>query len=401
MNDFYFTLNLPHPTGQMLRGKGLFDHCEGSQGEQHLLEKWLSSWNKKITSFPAVAVGFVRYDGSFWFGIPNRCQFITYRQYLNSSVEKHLPTDACNTNCRSTPFPKQKLLDPIPCKISSSLDYVQYIHAVKRAQHYINAGDIYQVNICRIISGECHLQPDSLAKRLFRISAAPYFSHIHIHQTDIISASPELFAEIQHNTITTQPIKGTRRRAAEPEVDAQLALELSQCPKELAELIMITDLERNDLGRICTYGSVRVIELAVQKVFPHVRHLVSTITGNLLPGISPVEALFSCLPGGSITGAPKIRAMQIISEIEPVARGLYCGVIGYFDLTQPAARFSIAIRTIELRDGQFRFGVGSGITSDSIPPREWEETNWKAAPLLQALGFQSEAVVSSETGANS
>jgi para-aminobenzoate synthetase component 1 len=283
---------------------------------------------------------------------------------------------------------------------STSLNREQYIRAVQRAQQYIAAGDIYQVNICRIVSGHWHGDADTLARRLYHVSRAPYFCHIHLPDSEILSASPELFIDISDGTITTQPIKGTRRRSQDPRKDAQLARELTTCPKELAELIMITDLERNDLGKICRYGSVRVTELAAQKIFPHVRHLVSTITGRLRAGISRVQALFSCLPGGSITGAPKIRATEIISELEPVPRGLYCGVIGFFDLQNNAARFSIAIRTVELSRGVFRFGVGSGITADSIPAQEWEETHWKSAPLMEALGHQAEASVSAANGSN-
>jgi len=384
----------------MLRGCHLLDCCQGTSGQEQILEDWLKRWRQKKTTNPALAVGFVRYDGTFWFGVSPHCDLTTENHYQNENPQhltiNHKHSSPHHWQAHTAPA-HENHTDP---HISSSLNRAQYIHAVRRAQDYIAAGDIYQVNICRIVSGPSSISADTLARRLLHISRAPYFSHIHLGDTDIISASPELFLEIQDDTITTQPIKGTRRRASEPEIDARLARELSQCPKELAELIMITDLERNDLGKICRYGSVRVTELAAQKVFPHVRHLVSTVTGTLLPGIGPARALFSCLPGGSITGAPKIRATQIISELEPEPRGLYCGVIGFFDLRSHAARFSIAIRTVELSRGVFRYGVGSGITADSIPAQEWEETNWKSAPLNQALGIQAEASVSVPKGSN-
>ena len=401
MNDFHFTLKVPAEPARLLQGSDLLDSCHGPPGGEQKLDHWLNQWSIKKLATPAVAVGFVRYDGSFWFGIPQHTRLITEQEFFRNHFSDLNHRQIKDTDAFRKSFTNRSQTIQSPSAVhSTSLNREQYIRAVQRAQQYIAAGDIYQVNICRIVSGPFSISADTLARRLLHISRAPYFSHIHLSDTDIISASPELFLEIQDDTITTQPIKGTRRRSQDPRKDAQLARELTTCPKELAELIMITDLERNDLGKICRYGSVRVTELAAQKVFPHVRHLVSTVTGTLLPGIGPARALFSCLPGGSITGAPKIRATQIISELEPEPRGLYCGVIGFFDLRAHAARFSIAIRTVELSRGVFRYGVGSGITADSIPAQEWEETNWKSAPLNQALGIRAEASVSVARGSN-
>jgi len=200
----------------------------------------------------------------------------------------------------------------------------------------------------------------------------------------ILSASPELFLRIRGRHVTTRPIKGTRPRDRDPLRDEQLAFELQTDPKELAELIMITDLERNDLGRICDYGSVTVTRLAQLERFPQVFHLVSTVEGLLRPEIDALEAVRACIPGGSITGAPKKRACEIIAEIEPCARGIYTGLIGYFDANGDAT-FSLAIRTMVQEAGSLHFSTGSGITAGSVPAREYEETLHKAVGMRLAL----------------
>jgi anthranilate/para-aminobenzoate synthase component I len=184
--------------------------------------------------------------------------------------------------------------------------------------------------------------------------------------------------------VTTRPIKGTRPRDRDPLRDEQLAFELQTDPKELAELIMITDLERNDLGRICEYGSVTVTRLAQLERFPQVFHLVSTVEGLLRPEVDALEAVRACIPGGSITGAPKKRACEIIAELEPCARGIYTGLIGYFDASGDAT-FSLAIRTMVQEGDGLHFSTGSGITAGSVPALEYEETLHKASGLQLAL----------------
>ena len=200
----------------------------------------------------------------------------------------------------------------------------------------------------------------------------------------MLSASPELFLRIRGRHVTTRPIKGTRPRSRDPIRDEQLAFELQTDPKELAELVMITDLERNDLGQICDYGSVTVTQLMQLERYAQVHHLVSTVEGMLRPGIDALDAVRACIPGGSISGAPKKRACEIIAELEPCARGIYTGLIGYFDDNGDAA-FSIAIRTMVLEGEDLHFSVGSGITAGSTPAREYEETLHKAAGMEQAL----------------
>ena len=263
---------------------------------------------------------------------------------------------------------------------------------VARAQEYIAAGDIYQVNLAQKLSTHFTGNPYRLFEHLLARSPAPGGAFLDFGDTCVLSASPELFLRIRGRHITTRPIKGTRPRSRDPVRDEQLAFELLTDPKELAELVMITDLERNDLGQICEYGSVTVTQLVQLERFAQVFHLVSTIEGMLRPGIDALDAVRACIPGGSISGAPKRRACEIIRELEPCPRGIYTGLIGYFDDNGDAA-FSMAIRTMVLEGENLHFSVGSGITAGSVPAREYEETLHKAAGMEMALeAYQKSAV---------
>jgi anthranilate/para-aminobenzoate synthase component I len=255
---------------------------------------------------------------------------------------------------------------------------------VARAMEYIAAGDVYQVNVAQKFTTPFAGNAYRLFEHLLARSPAPGGAFLDFGDTRILSASPELFLRIRGRHITTRPIKGTRPRDRDPLRDEQLAFELQTDPKELAELIMITDLERNDLGQICEYGSVTVTSLAQLERFPQVFHLVSTVEGHLRPEIDALDAVRACIPGGSISGAPKKRACEIIAELEPCARGIYTGIIGYFEANGDAT-FSLAIRTMVQEGDALHFSVGSGITSGSVPAREYEETLHKAAGLQLAL----------------
>jgi para-aminobenzoate synthetase component 1 len=262
---------------------------------------------------------------------------------------------------------------------------------VVRAQEYIAAGDIYQVNLAQKFATRFTGSPHLLFEHLLARSPAPGGAFLDFGDTQILSASPEMFLRIRGRHIVTRPIKGTRPRSRDPLRDEQLAFELLTDPKELAELVMITDLERNDLGRICEYGSVAVTQLVQLERYAQVFHLVSTIEGLLRPEVDALAAVRACLPGGSISGAPKKRACEIIAELEPCPRGIYTGLIGYFDDSGDAA-FSIAIRTLVLEGDELHFSVGSGITAGSIPAREYDETLHKAAGMRLALEAYAEAV---------
>jgi para-aminobenzoate synthetase component 1 len=266
----------------------------------------------------------------------------------------------------------------------STLSADAYLAAVERARAYIRAGDIYQVNLARRLTVKAGLDPWEFFQRLQVVSPAPFAAYLDCGAFQIASSSPELFLRLSGRHIRTRPIKGTRPRGADPEQDTRLAYELQTSPKEQAELVMITDLLRNDLGRVCEFGSVRVPDLFRLERFSHVQHLVSTVEGQLRPEVTHLGALAACFPGGSITGAPKIRAMQIIDELEPVTRGPYTGALGYLGFNRES-QLSIAIRTAVCVHGAIHFHTGAGIVADSDPAAEYEETIAKAQGFRMAL----------------
>jgi para-aminobenzoate synthetase component 1 len=275
---------------------------------------------------------------------------------------------------------------PPPGRIRSNLSRTAFIHAVSRAQEYIRQGHIYQVNLSHRLSLASTVDGWDLFLRLLHASPAPHAAFLEGKSFQVASASPELFLRLSGPHIRTRPIKGTRPRSADAAQDARLMCELQTSSKELAELVMITDLLRNDLGRVCEYGTVQVPELARLERFPQVQHLVSTVEGRLREEVTHLDALESCFPGGSITGAPKIRAMEIIDELEPLARGLYTGGIGCLGFNRES-QLNIAIRTALCHAGQVHFHVGAGIVADSVPEAEYQETLAKAAGFFQALNL--------------
>ncbi|MGQ9704580.1 MAG: aminodeoxychorismate synthase component I [Actinomycetota bacterium] len=263
-----------------------------------------------------------------------------------------------------------------------------YLQAVRRVKEYIYAGDIYQANLSQRFQATLRDHPWILYRRLRCLNAAPFSAYFNAVEGQICSSSPERFLKGEGRRVETRPIKGTRRRSDDPEEDRRLADELRSSPKDRAELSMIVDLERNDLGRVCSYGTVRVEEHAVIEHYATVHHLVSTVVGELHPGKDVVDLLRASFPGGSITGAPKIRSMEIIDELEPTARSVYTGSIGYlgfngnFDL-------NIAIRTIIVKGNTAYFQVGGGIVADSVPEDEYQETLDKGKALFRSIGAAS------------
>ena len=280
-------------------------------------------------------------------------------------------------------------------QVSSNLSRAEFIAKVARAQEYIRAGDIYQVNLSQRLAAECPFSGWEFFQRLGAVSPAPFSAYLDCGDFQIASSSPELFLRLSGSHIVTRPIKGTRPRSADPNRDAQLTYELQTSPKEMAELVMITDLLRNDLGRFCEYGSVQVPELVRLERYPQVQHLVSTVEGRLRPDVTHFAAFASCFPGGSITGTPKIRAMEIIDELEPVTRGPYTGALGYLGFNRES-QLAIAIRTAVCREGTAYFQVGAGIVADSIPAAEYDETIAKARGFLAALDLQRQSEFSSQ-----
>ncbi len=270
-------------------------------------------------------------------------------------------------------------------RVESSFSRDEFCAAVDQAQRYIRAGDIYQVNLAQRLQTRIHVDPWVFWQQLSAASPAPFSACLDAGEFQIASVSPELFLRLSGDAVVTRPIKGTRPRHADPTLDAQLSYELQTSPKEHAELLMITDLLRNDLERVCEYGSVQVPDLMRLERFAQVQHLVSTVQGRLRPGLTHLAALEACFPGGSVTGAPKIRAMEIIDELEPVARGPYTGCAGYLGFNRES-QLSILIRTAVLRDGWAQYQAGAGMVADSDPMAEYEETLAKARAFLEVAG---------------
>lgn len=287
------------------------------------------------------------------------------------------------------PHPLSVIGKPTPSvipnpEIRSNLSRSEFLSKVDCARRYIRSGDIYQVNLSQRLAMSHPSSSWEMFQRLAVASPAPFAAYLDCGDFQLASSSPELFLRLNGSQVLTRPIKGTRPRSSDPIRDAELACELRNSPKETAELVMITDLLRNDLGRICAYGSVHVPDLMRLERFTQVQHLVSTITGQLRTDVSHVQALARCFPGGSITGAPKFRAMQIIEELEPVRRGPYTGCLGYVGFNRES-QLGMIIRTALCLGSTKFFQVGAGIVSDSDPQAEYEETMSKAEGFIAAL----------------
>lgn len=277
-------------------------------------------------------------------------------------------------------------LHPLPNHpgVFSNFDRAGYLAVVRRAIEYIHAGDCFQVNISQRLLHRAALAPLELYQRLRTRNPAPFAGYFDLGDFALASASPERFLRVEDGRIETRPIKGTRPRGSTPEEDARQREELLHSAKDRAENVMIIDLLRNDLGRVCEYSSVQVPAVCRLESYRTVHHLVSEVVGHLRPDMGLIDLLRAAFPGGSVTGAPKVRAMEIIAELEPTARGPYCGSLGYlgFDGSMDT---NILIRTITLGRGWMQFPVGGGIVADSTPEDEYEETLHKAAGLLHAL----------------
>ena len=268
----------------------------------------------------------------------------------------------------------------------SSFSKAEYLTAVGKVKEYIREGDSYQVNLSQRFSIKTDSEPWRLYKRLRAMNPAPFSAYLGFGKTAVLSSSPERFLEVSGRRIQTRPIKGTRPRGKDDAADHRLGEELRASVKDKAEHVMIVDLERNDLGRICEWGSVRVTEFEVLESYATVHHLVSTVEGRLRDDVGLVDCVRACFPGGSITGAPKVRSMEIINELEPNSRGLYTGSVGYMGFNG-RMDLNIAIRTMVCRGGRVLFSVGGGIVADSEPESEYEETIDKGRALFQSLGI--------------
>jgi anthranilate synthase component 1 len=273
---------------------------------------------------------------------------------------------------------------PAALEVTSNQTKDVFEASVRRIQEHIAAGDIYQAVISQRFDAVTAAAPFDVYRALRHINPSPYMFFIRIGPDAIVGASPEMLVRVEGGHIETHPIAGTRRRGATPEEDQRLADELRRNEKERAEHVMLVDLGRNDVGRVAQIGSVRVPQYMTIERYSHVMHLVSRVEGRLADGADRLDALVSTFPAGTLTGAPKIRAMQIIGGLEPSRRGLYGGAVGYLDFAGNLD-FCIAIRTIAMRDGHAHAQAGAGIVADSVPAAEYEESRDKARALLQAL----------------
>lgn len=275
--------------------------------------------------------------------------------------------------------------------VTSNMDFAQYAQAFNAVKHYIAEGDCYQVNLAQRFSAKAQGNSWQAYQKLREISPAPFMAYMNFGHLQVLSGSPERFLQVVGSHVETRPIKGTRPRADDAAQDLQYAEELQNSLKDRAENLMIVDLLRNDISKNCAIGSVKANQLFLLQSFANVHHLVSIITGTLQQGKTAIDLLRGCFPGGSITGAPKLRAMQIIEELEPHRRGVYCGAIGYigFDGNMDT---NIAIRTAvyaqdEAGEGEISFYAGGGIVADSVLEKEYAETLDKASSMMKTMQY--------------
>ena len=266
----------------------------------------------------------------------------------------------------------------------ANMSQADYLQKFDRIQQYLQSGDCYQINLAQRFTAGFEGDAYSAYLQLRRSNQAPFSAFIRLADVAVLSISPERFIEVKARQVETKPIKGTKPRFSDPDLDAQSAEALRQSTKDRAENVMIVDLLRNDLGKVCTPGTVRVPALFAIESFPAVHHLVSTVTGQLDALYQPIDALRAAFPGGSITGAPKVRAMQIIEELEPHRRNVYCGAIGYIS-QHGHMDTNIAIRTLVVADQQIHCWAGGGIVADSQGAAEYQETYDKVGKILPVL----------------
>ena len=302
------------------------------------------------------------------------------RDWLNAPPVERRPNTA-------TPVTRNELAPQFATthdEVTSDFSKQDYLSAVARAVEYIHAGDVFQVNLSQRLLCPSFDDPVSLYLRLRERNPATFASYFDLGPLQIVSASPERFLQVRGRHVEARPIKGTRQRTTLPEADLFAAEDLQQSEKDRAENVMIVDLMRNDLSRVCQADSVRVTQLCDVEVYQYVQHLVSAVRGELRADRQPLDLIRAAFPGGSITGAPKVRAMEIITELEPTARGAYCGSLGYVGF-DGSVDLSILIRTITAGRGWWQLPVGGGIVAQSQPQDEYEETWHKATGMLKAL----------------
>lgn len=302
----------------------------------------------------------------------------------STSISKH-PSGAPQKSASRLNFSSERRIGPEDhFQLEASMSREEFIRKVKRIKHHIRRGDIYQANLSQRFSFSIQDDPLDLYEKLRAVNPSPFFGFLDAVDFQIVSGSPERLVKLGNGTLETRPIAGTRARGVNEKEDKALSMELLLNHKERAEHIMLVDLERNDLGRVSDYGSVCVDELMTVENYSHVKHIVSNVRGTLRKDLDAVDALKAFFPGGTITGVPKIRCMQILDELEPVERGPYTGSLGYFSFSGNMD-FNIIIRSLTVKAGTAYLQVGAGIVADSVASKEYEETLYKAEALLTAV----------------
>ena len=276
-----------------------------------------------------------------------------------------------------------------PLRVESNFTRPQFLDAVGKSKEYVRAGDVFQVVISQRFSARTDADPFEIYRALRVLNPSPYMYFLKLGETAIVGSSPEMLLKVQGREAFYRPIAGTRPRGKDEAEDQLLAAELAADPKERAEHIMLVDLGRNDLGRVSEYGSVRVERLEFVEYYSHVMHLVSTLRGRLRPDVDCLEALAACFPAGTVSGAPKIRAMEIIDELESVRRGVYAGAVGYFSYSGNTDT-AIALRTLVIKNNRVYVQAGGGVVADSDPAAEFEESVNKARAMIRALNAARE-----------
>lgn len=371
---------------------------------------WLKSWRGRVESeafFSGGLVGYLSYpEGRFSAPLP-AAQFFLFDSGLRidavrgsaevfslglredlSGADPALAEARCLELERLlAAAPEAVARAPRRTSLCAELSRESYLSKVEDIRERILRGDCYQVNFSQRFVATGDWNPAELYLRLRSASPAPQMAFLNLGHCQILSASPETLLEVDGRRARSLPIKGTRRRGADPAEDGRLARELQGSAKDAAELLMIVDLVRNDLGKVCDTGSIRVPVLSELDSLPQVHHLVATVEGRLRAGVGPLEALAALSPGGSITGAPKLKAMEILQELETGPRGIYTGSIGYASLSGRAA-FNIAIRSAWLSGGRLEYSAGGGIVADSEPEAEYAESLHKARGFFEALGAE-------------
>jgi len=366
------TAEIPFPGGAV----GFFSYEFGAG-----LERIKSSADDEF-GVPSIELDF--YDGVIMFDHVARRTFLVANpidKYAAVTIFRRLEQVVAQCAIHTFAKPPAKM---VTRGVSAAVTKADYLQAIARIKDYIAAGDVYQVNLTQRFEAPLAVHPYALYLKLRQRSPAPFSCYLNLDSLQVVSSSPERFLRISDGHIETRPIKGTRPRGKNPVEDERLRVELATSEKDRAELLMIVDLERNDLGRVCEPGTIGVEELFRVETHPTVHHLVANVSGKLRAGCDVVDCIRATLPGGSITGAPKIRAMQIIDELEKTRRGVYTGAVGYIGF-DGGCDLNIAIRTIICAHGRAYYHVGGGIVWDSEPEAEYQETLDKGAAMRAAL----------------